>query len=358
MIDKDDLLCFNHAKYNRQKNSIEMEMLKRSEQNRNFASSNLLLDAKKFDIAQAAIVLKKLAGSWNTRAQVRKLDIDHSVQFHEEADDFLIDLLPFKDHPFFLSASDEIKKKVLSCGWIIYNQKTVAIETEIINPACVDLLAELIPGVADAVSKQIVSETMVDESYHVLLVLGAINITSQKRGLFIKAPSFNLVNNMRRMQGEYSFRWQKSLIQLATAIVSEIFISDYLKLLSENEQIQPINRYTVKVHREDELAHSNIFKNLSKCIYVNLNKKEKEFLAEIIAKPVKWFADRELDAWRSVLEQIKFDGASQMIADCKHINSQCLNFIDYSELISLADEIGLTDIPVGLDSFYKEGLIV
>ena len=50
------------------------------------------------------------------------------------------------------------------------------------------------------------------------------------------------------------------IINLASAVVSEIFISDC-------EDIQPVNRLTVEAHRQDELAHGNIFKHLTKCIY-------------------------------------------------------------------------------------------
>lgn len=333
-----------------------MQMLKINKKNISIYPSNDILDESKLDIAQAALILKKLIESWSRRAQVRKININEKIQFIEDAEDYLVDLLPFKDHPIFLKAPEDTKRKILSCGWVIYNQKTIAIETEIINPVCVSILSDKVPGVNDPISKEIVSETMVDESYHVLLVMSAINITCQRRNISLKTPAFSLIQNMKKLQSQFSSSWEKTLIQLATAIVSEIFISDYLKLLSENETIQPINRFTTKIHREDELAHSNIFKNLTKYIYTNLNKKEKKFFAEILAKPVQWFADRELDVWQSVLEQIGFENALKMIKDCKHSSSENLNYIDYSELISLANEIGVMNIPIGFESFYNEGL--
>lgn len=337
--------------------NISMQILKINDSNTHLNQLNITSKVQKFDVTQASFVLKKLARSWSDRAQVKRFKIHEHDLFKEDADDFLVDLLPFRDHPSFLRASQEMKRKILSSGWIIYNQKTIAIETEIINPVCVNILSGTVPGTNDPVSRQIASETLVDESFHVLLVMNAIDFTCQKRGISIKIPRFNVVENMKRLECEHFLSWQRTLIQLATAIVSEIFISDYLKLLSESETIQPINRMTTKVHREDELAHSNIFKNLTKCIYANLNKKEREFFAEILAKPITWFADRELDVWQNVLEQIEFKDASQLIRDCKNVNSHCLTHVDYSELTLLAKEIGITDITIGLDSFYREGLI-
>lgn len=332
-------------------------MLKINQQNLCFIESNQIAQAPCLDILEATIVLKKLANSWSKRAQVRHKNSNVNLEFIDEAEDFLVDLLPFKNHPDFHQLSEEMKKKVLSCGWIIYNQKTVTIETKLVNPVCVNILSEMVPGVSDSVCKQIVSETMVDESYHVLLVMNAIGITNQRRSISLRDLNFNLIKNMKFLQSQYPYQWQKILIQLATAIVSEIFISDYLKLLSDNEKIQPINRLTAKIHRDDELAHSNIFKNLTKCIYASLSKSEKEFFAEILAKPVRWFADCELDVWQTVFDQIGFKNASKMIRDCKHVDLKCLNNIDYSGLISLAEEIGIIDISVGLDSFHREGLL-
>lgn len=95
-----------------------------------------LIHQQKINVVQAIIIIKRMAHTWNRRAQIRQFDFGEDIVFEDEADDFLFDLLPFKDHPAFLRASEAMKSKVLSCGWIIYNQKTLLIETEIINQAC------------------------------------------------------------------------------------------------------------------------------------------------------------------------------------------------------------------------------
>jgi hypothetical protein len=188
-------------------------------------------------------------------------------------------------------------------------------------------------------------------------VVKAIELTKQHRNLDLKIPSFSLIDNMQRLQDSYPEKWRKTIIQLTTAIVSEIFISDYLKLLSENKEIQPFNRLTVAAHRRDEMAHGNIFKQLTKCVYANLSTKERNFFASILPKPVRWFSDRELLVWEQVLGQLKINNFRDIIEDYKIINENRINFINYSELIELANDIGITNLPIGMNSFFEEGLI-
>lgn len=312
---------------------------------------------EQLNIQQAIHILRKLSGSWSKRAQVKSVHIFDALQFDLDRDDFLYELLPFQNHPSFIDAPLEVKRKILTCGWVLYNHKTIAIENTIINPICVTILEDKIPGLSSDIAKRSICETMVDEAYHVLLVTNALNLTSQFRAHQFISCSFNLETEMKKLQASYTETWQKHLIHLATAIVSEIFISDYLKLLSDSEHIQPINRVTTKIHREDELAHSNIFRNLSKIFYAHLQPKEKFFFAEILAKPVRWFADREFSVWNHLFSQYGLSHYSDMLRDCQYINEQCLNFIDYSDLVKLAVEIGITDVPIGLASFQHEGLI-
>jgi hypothetical protein len=303
-------------------------------------------------------LLKKLANTWGRRAQVKKDDFEIDTLFDEGKVDFRIDLLPFKDHPAFLKAPESMQKKILSCGWLAYNEKTVEIETKIVTPACVPILYGEVPGVQDEVSRQIASQTLVDEAYHVLLVINACRITREQRDLLsVRLPECTLIVKMREAQEQCSERWQKLLVQLVTAIVSEVFISDYLKILSGDMSIQVLNRLTVDVHRRDELAHSGIFKNLAKCMYANLSRKEREFVMDVLPKPVRWFASLELDVWASMLQQIDFPAVETMINDCRSVNEENLERLDYTGILSLAAELGAFESQRGIESFYREGLV-
>ena len=312
------------------------------------------------EISYSRNLLQKMGGNWHKHAQVKQTINEQShpeLAFDETKDDFRADLLPFKAHPDFLAASPEMQQKILSAGWIAYNEKTIDIESKVIAPACNHIIYKSVPGVEDGISQEIASETLVDEAYHVLLVVNACRITRERRGLeLLRLPEFNLVSKMQREQERYSQTWQKTLIQVATAIVSEVFISDYLDLLSNDTTIQPFNRLTVATHKRDELAHSGIFKHLAKCIYSELTQQQKDFFVEVLPKPVLWFANVELNVWQAMLEQIGFAKAESMITDCAAANEVNLLRIDYCELITLAQEMGIFDSQHGIDSFAKAGL--
>ena len=53
--------------------------------------------------------------------------------FDSAKPDYLESLVPFRRHPVYESANDEMKRLALSCGWIAYNEKTIAIESKVVN---------------------------------------------------------------------------------------------------------------------------------------------------------------------------------------------------------------------------------
>jgi hypothetical protein len=303
-------------------------------------------------------LLQRLANTWGRRARVKQPELDGETLFDDSKDDFIPALLPFQDHPAFLAAPDDMRKQILSCGWLAYNERTVDIEAKIVAPACHLIIAGDVPGLQDGVSKQIAGQTLVDEAYHELLVLKACQVTRERRGLgALPLPESQLIVKMRQAQAQCSAPWQKVLVQLATAIVSEVFISDYLRLLSQEMAIQPFNRLTVEAHRRDELAHGSIFKGLTKCLYGSLTQHEREFFIEALPQPVHWFANIELEVWQAMLQHIGFGATDTVIRDCRSANEENLARIDYADLIALAEELDLLEGQRGLDSFARAGLV-
>lgn len=286
-------------------------------------------------------LLQKMNGKWSVRAQVKHDEEFEQYRFDPSKKDFRDNLLPFADHPCYLQAGEEMKNKILSCGWLAYNWKTVAIELKLIVPVCYHIIYKQIPGAEYEIIQKIASDTLVDEAYHVMLVNKACCITRKHRGLQeLELPEFQIVTQMHRTLDECTSNWQKIIVQLVTAIVSEVFISDYLKLLATDMTIQPLNRLTVETHRRDEQAHSCIFKNLAKCIYSQLSPEQKDFFAKVLPLPVYWFGNKELDVWFAMLKQIGFPHAEKMIADCKY-NEINLQRIDYTEVMTLAQELSI-----------------
>ena len=285
--------------------------------------------------------LKKIAQSWSSRAAVKKPDLDGDALFNPQLPDFLETLLPFSDHPYYLEAPD-YHARILSCGWLAYNEKTIQIEGKVIMPACLHLIHDEVPGLNAVDCRRLVSQTLTDEAYHILMIEEACRITRQRRDLEgLRLPPFDLIRRMEREKARQSESWQRILVQVACAVISEISISDYLKLLADATAIQPLNSLVTQVHRKDELAHSGIFKKLTKLIYHGLDARGKTFLLQALAKPLSWFASLELDVWQSVLEQIGFPRAEAMITELKQRAHFDLGLRDFSGLEQLLPEIDL-----------------
>lgn len=304
--------------------------------------------------SRSKMLLDRLANNWPKRAYVKKQELEPF--FEEGKEDFLESLLPFRGMAQYQSCSPELKSQILSCGWLMYNAKTVQIETEIVNPACLNIIQREMPGLHG--TERAVCLTMVDEVYHVHLVEQASRLTRNQRALeHVVIPKMNLVRQMQRRQDEYSEPWQRRMVQFATAVVSEMFISDYLHLLSESEDIQAFNRMTVAAHRHDEMAHSPLFRSLAELYFSELTETQRATFADLLPETVLWFADRELDTWLALLRQIGFPQADKMIYECKSIGVVDLKKLDYSGVTSLAEEIGIMDTSAGQDSFFRQGLV-
>jgi hypothetical protein len=284
--------------------------------------------------------LERMVDSWPSRATVRKPCLE--LVYDDRLPDFLVELLPFHDHPIFERAPESLRQLALSCAWLAYNEKTVAIESKIVSPACMHLIDGDVAGFRRARYREAVSQALVDESYHILLVLRATGVTRERRHLTdLKLPPFELVSSMQRHQEYHSERWQKILIQLATAVVSEVLVSDYLRLLSTANNIQPLNRITTEIHRRDESAHNGLFKSLGAVIYHGLTLREKEFFVHALSLPSTWFASPELDVWSAMLRQIGFPGAEEMIADCKAQRKIRETHLDLATLETLFADLGV-----------------
>ena len=58
-----------------------------------------------------------------------------------------------------------------------------------------------------------------------------------------------------------------------------------------------------------------------------------------------------------MLQQIGFRATATVIRDCRSANEENLARIDYADLITLAEELGLLEGKRGLDSFARAGLV-
>ena len=296
------------------------------------------------DLPQCIERLKRLHISWSNRAAVKQPAPDADLPYDPHKSDFLVELLPFRDHPLFVEASRHFQQVALSCGWLAYNAKTAAIESMIVAPACLHLINGDVGEMRYAKYRSTIAQALADEAYHIVLVDAACDITRARRGLAsLSIPPSELVTSMQRRQEQHPERWKKILIQIATAIVSETLITDYLGLLSRATDIQPLNQITTEIHRRDEAAHNGLFQTLGALIYHGLDRPQREYFLEVLAEPASWFANSDWDVWESMLQQVGFPHAGRMVRECRAEQPTRNQSIDLTTLTSLYDELGLED---------------
>jgi hypothetical protein len=296
--------------------------------------------------SQSRWLLTKFSKTWERRAQVRTFSIPDDLEYEVEKPDFIEDLIPIKDCKAYQTLTRAEKNTLLSYGWLAYNGKTIAIESKIIAPLCYDIIDGHLPGTEDNNTRKSVAETLTDESYHILLCHQAMTMTERlrhiNRNIF---PAYDLEIKVMALEKSHPEEWQKMLIRFAVAIVSEIFISDYLKCLSSSKEIVTLNRETVRAHRMDEIAHGRIFTELAKLIYQELNPKQKKFFSSILHLPVQFFASKELNVWNSILHHVCPMAAPDIMAEILTTKWFDTSTLDYANLIALTDEIGINDFP-------------
>jgi hypothetical protein len=235
--------------------------------------------------------IERLKDSWLSRANVRKPPLDLTLDYDPRKPDYLTELLPFHDHKTYQKAPEEYKQAALSCGWIAYNEKTVAIESKIVSPACMHLIEGEVSGFPRHRHRSAVAQALTDEAFHILLVVQATGVTRQRRRLHdLTLPSY---------------------------------------------------RITTEIHRRDESAHNGLFKSLGAVIYHGLNAREREFFVGALAQPSLWFASPELDVWEAMLKQIDFPDAERMIADCRAQRRTKDIHLDLSTLETLFADLGV-----------------
>ncbi|MGZ3437862.1 MAG: diiron oxygenase [Polyangia bacterium] len=284
-------------------------------------------------------LLEKINRSWSERAQVRR-PLSDGAAFEPQRDDFIEALLPFCDHPIYRSYPDALKKRLLSCGWLIYNQKTIAIELEIIAPACVDMLRGGVPGRLDGTTGTVIAQTLVDESYHTLLSVNMCRLASVERQLSLTLPPFQLIRALDA-ESAGAADTTRRIARLAYAMVSELFISDYLQLLSESPTIQPIFRDSVAAHNRDELAHRALFPMLLQGISAELRDAELRAFVDAALSAISAFGDCEYAVWRAALAQVGAPDAARLTAESAERRASRVLSMDYSCLVDTFEELGL-----------------
>lgn len=286
-------------------------------------------------------MLKKLSTLWKTRAAVNQDIPDYEdLAFNPEKEDYSTSLLPFRDHPAWQEAPEEIKNQCLSYAWAIYNLKTIYIECNVVAPACEDIIKTPPQSENRVLLQDVMSQALLDEALHTRMSIMACNYIYEMRNLPpLNFSDFNLVQWRNDILSSCNAEWERRLTRFAIACASETLITDYLKTMAEDTTIQPICHEVTRIHAVDEWSHSSVFSFVATDIIRGLSRKERDYLKSIILKTVQMFANNELGAWEAVFSTTQFPHARDIIHDIGDSNEISV-YTDSVE--ALIDRIGLT----------------
>jgi len=287
-----------------------------------------------------AAVLEKVSRSWPDRAQVRRDRFEPPV-LEPNRPDFLDDLLPFGAHAVYRAYAPELQQQVLTCGWLIYNQKTIAIELDLITPACIDLMRGPGAGGISWEARAVIAQTLTDEAYHTLLAVNVCKLASLHRDITLPRLHLHLLERLARSQAAQEPRdgW---LARLAYATVSELFVSDYLRLLSTDRSIQPIYREAVAAHERDERTHRKLFPLLLHGLVPRLCERQRRVFVNAAAEAILAFGDREYGAWSAALDCIDAPDRRRLLEESSEANASRVMEMDCSVLRDTLAQLGLT----------------
>lgn len=253
--------------------------------------------------------------NWFKKAEVKNAaSFEIMLPFEHNRIDFLPELLPFNQHPYWQSQPVELKNKVLSYGWMMYNMRTIHIETKIVGPFCQDVINHQVGIVKNYQFESLLAQTLVDEAYHVLISIeGCESVLRNRRLPRLELPMFKFHQKIKEFLSKAHSQQEQELIMFGVVVVSEVLISAYLSSISNSAIVQPLLRHITYIHWRDELAHGGVFRHIVDKVFDDLSDKNQAFLLDVIEQANEWFTDPELEIWRYILEQCNIDYIDEIL---------------------------------------------
>lgn len=288
------------------------------------------------------IILENLANSWRNRVWVNKEKLHLDQAYDETYPDFPIELLSYKDHDLITSLSDYEKRKLLSATWISYVTKTIDVENAIIKPACQLIIDEAFDIDEPLLAKRLMSQTIVDEQFHILMTLEACTVSRQRYGFQnLHFPEPSVISVAKNLKNNADSQWKKDTISLAFASVAEMAANAFLKLLSEDSSIQPMNRITTQMHKEDEESHSEIFVHIVSSIYKKMNIEQQKYFKTYLNLAMDAFNAPDTGFTKAVLEAAEVKDIEAVIEYSKNApknEKMARNYQQFHRFLKMIEE--------------------
>ncbi len=292
-------------------------------------------------------VLRRLSEVWSARAAVRGQwdGVEQVLPYDHAVPDYPTDIVPFARHPLFEAATPEKRDQVLTLLWLTYNERVIATEKHIAEPAFALIMDGRFPGSDEPEVRQTVQQALVDESYHTYMHMMAIERTSELRGIRAQGEAVPIVTHRRLLAALDGLpeRWERDVYALAWGAVAETSINAYLALISRDDTIQPLHSLITGLHLRDESAHGSVVVEVLKRIYPKMSHREQESFATALPLALEAFAAQDLSSFQRALHQAGIAGADEIIGDMRSTPSGTRLLRDFSGARRIVRELELTD---------------
>jgi len=288
-------------------------------------------------------LLGQLVARWGKRVAVKQDELDLDGHFDPALADFPEHLLPARLRAELPTMDVEAKQRMLGAAWIAYNDKTGAIENEIILPACRLMLADDIPVRKDDVTTAALHQTIIDEHYHILMCQNAAGVSKRRRDLghlTFDPRGWATVRGLHRYRADLS-RHRRQLVDIAFALAAETTINLLFTDLAGTFDYQPMNRITVDMHRRDESGHTVVFRELARPLHQDLDAGDRDLFQDALLRGLIEFRAPDFDPWVTVAAE---GGLTLEAAEIAASAPKIPPPRDVGPLRALFTDLGLTNV--------------
>ncbi|GHC75002.1 4-aminobenzoate N-oxygenase [Streptomyces flavofungini] len=291
--------------------------------------------------------LRRLVEAWPRRAAVttRPGALDESAGYDPGLPDYPLRMAPFATHPRFLAAAPERRERVLTGLWIGYNERVIATEHLIAEPAFDLVMRGVFPGSDHPLMRQGVQQAVVDESFHTYLHMLAISRTRELRGVRSRPEQPRLVTyrRLREVLAAMPEQWERDVAVLVWGAVAETCINSLLALLARDDSIQPMHSLITTLHLRDETAHGSIVIEVVRELYARMNAGQRATLVRCLPLALDAFAEQDLSTLRLELVTAGIEGADEIVADVRATPGGRRLVRDFSGAQRMVEQLEIAD---------------
>ncbi|MFD9859030.1 4-aminobenzoate N-oxygenase [Streptomyces alboflavus] len=291
--------------------------------------------------------LRRLVAAWPRRAAVTTSPdaVDEGAGYDAGLPDYPLRMVPFAEHPRFLAAAPERRERVLTGLWIGYNERVIATEHLIAEPAFDLVMRGVFPGSDHPLMRQGVQQAVVDESFHTYMHMLAISRTRELRGVRMRPEQPELVTHrrLRAVLAAMPEQWERDVAVLVWGAVAETCINSLLALLARDDSIQPMHSLITTLHLRDETAHGSIVIEVVRELYARMNAGQRAALVRCLPLALEAFAEQDLSTLRLELVTAGIEGADEIVADLRATPSGRRLVRDFSGAQRMAEQLGIAD---------------